>query len=608
MAFVPRTYTQIIVDMIAYVQDSTGITDFTVGSVVRTLLEAAALEDDEQYFQMVQLLDIFSYTTASGEDLDRRLADFNIFRASATASFGTVLFTNSNLTTDSAAIDAPASSTHVQVFDSTGFPPFGDIRVGERTSNAQDLTYLSLDTATNTFTLDAPTTADIVIGSRVSLTSGVSAQVIPSGYAVQAPATATELSKSYTTNETATISVGNYYSNQVGINSDISGSSGNTGAGRITQFVGSPPFSGAGVTNPAALSGGTSRESDQDFRARAVERLQSLSRGTVLALKSYSVGVTDLATGQRVISSNVLEDFSAMPEEVIVYIDDGTGFSPDTVIIPTTTLSADISLNDYTILVADGSAFSTSGYILVGDVFMAKYVFVNGNIITLEEPAPAAVSWLGDPVLVRKVNLIEDSTENGQRRFSLQNFPVVRGSYRIFIKDPGVPTWEQLEDNTDYVLNKGTGEFSIVSLSGLALGTQVVSNYSYYTNLVAETQKVLEGSSGNSVTYPGVKAAGVFLTVEAPVFKRITVRVTLSAEDTFLESTLAPLVKQEIETYISSLKIGEDVITSRIVDVAHDVTGVRSVTIQLPTNNISVLENELPVYFDSNQTSLVTVL
>jgi hypothetical protein len=60
MTFVARTYEQILSDMIAYMQSRTSISDYNVGSVIRTILEAAALEDDEQYFQMVQLLDMFS--------------------------------------------------------------------------------------------------------------------------------------------------------------------------------------------------------------------------------------------------------------------------------------------------------------------------------------------------------------------------------------------------------------------------------------------------------------------------------------------------------------------------------------------------------------------
>ena len=45
MAFSPRTFQEILTEMIAYVQSRTLISDFSVGSVVRTMLEAAALED-----------------------------------------------------------------------------------------------------------------------------------------------------------------------------------------------------------------------------------------------------------------------------------------------------------------------------------------------------------------------------------------------------------------------------------------------------------------------------------------------------------------------------------------------------------------------------------
>lgn len=614
MSFVPRTYTSIIVDMIAYVQDYTELTDFSVGSVVRTFLEAAALEDDEQYFQMVQLLDIFSYTTAAGEDLDRRLADFNIFRSPSKDAFGEVMFFNGNLVYDIAAADTFPTGVPpytVQIFDSTGFPTFPTtpytIRIGERTVRAQDALVIALDTSSNTFTLNEDISSEVLVGDRVSLVTGSVSSTIGAGVGVQAPATVSENSKAYNITETSTISAGNYYSNQVLAISTTSGPSGNVGAERITQFVGSPPFSGAGVTNLVAFSGGTSRESDSDFRARAVEKLQSLSRGTVLAIKSGSVGITDSATGQRVISSNVLEDFAADPEEVIVYIDDGTGLVPDVVALAQSALTVAVTIPVSVLSLTDASSFPSSGFVLVEDRFLAEYSAISGNDLLLVSPT-SDTDLASLPSIVRFVDVVSASTEEGQRRFNLQKPPIVRSSSRIYIQDPSSETWELLDDGTGYVLNKGTGEFSLVGPLGLVEGSQVAASYNYYTNLVAETQKVLEGDVNDSVNYPGIKAAGIFLSVEAPTFKRITVRVTISAEVGFVESELAPLVKQEIETYINSLKIGEDVIISRIIDVSHNVTGVLSVNLQLPTSDLVVLENELPVTFDSSKNSLVTVL
>lgn len=611
MAFVPRSFTQILTDSVAYVQSRTTYTDFTVGSAIRTVLEAAALEDDEQYFQMVQLLDIFSYTTAAGEDLDRRLADFNIFRLQARPSFGEAKFINTNLIQDDAATDSGSGNTSVVIFDSTGFPVTGypyTIRIAEGTNRAQDAVVSFLNTLTNTFTVGA-LVRDVEIGDRVALITGASPYTVAPSTNIQAPATSSESAKIYRTSEVATIPAGNYYSNLVNIVATTSGTSGDAGIGRVSQFVGAPSFAGASVTNPNIITGGALRESDGDFRARAVEKLQSLSKGTVLALKASSVGVTDQNTSQRVISSNVLEDFAGDPEEVIVYIDDGTGFTPDTVSPAFDSVAAGfpVSAGDATITVDDASDFPSTGFVLVNEDFLLEYVSVEVNVLTLASLVPVGSSAsVGDTV--RRIDYLSTGTEAGQRRFQVNNPPVVRNTERIYIKALLDITWTLLVANTDYILNKGTGEFSIIDTGGLGAGTQVIAYYDYYTNLVAEVQKVLEGDPDDSVSYPGVKAAGIFLAVEAPVFRRITVRLSIAAEVTFVESELAPLVQLEIETYIRGLKIGNDVIRSRIIDSAHNVQGVKSVLLTLPTENVIVLENELPVPFDSSGNSLVTVL
>jgi uncharacterized phage protein gp47/JayE len=468
---------------------------------------------------------------------------------------------------------------------------------------------LALDTATNSFTLAAGLLTDVEVGDRVSLVSGASSQSIPISTSIQSPGTTTEDSQIYRTTEIATIPAGNYYSNEVNILATTSGPNGNTGSNRVTQFVGAAPFTGAGVSNSSSISGGTSRESDSDLRARAVDKLQSLSRGTVLSLKAESVGISDPATGQRVISSNVLEDFAADPDEVIVYIDDGTGLTPDVVSFAQSSAPALQSAPQPTITVSDGTSFPSSGFVyvenLVGFTFLKEYVSKAGDVLTLASDTTIDVEA---GVLVRRVNVVSEGTEEGQRRFTLRNPPIVRSTDLVWIKEPAADTWTQLVSNTDYVLNKGTGEFTVIDEVGLGLNTEVIAAYSYYTNLIAETQKVLEGYEDDYANYPGVKAAGVFLTVEAPSSKRITVVVSITAETTFVETDLAPLVQANIEDYVRGLKIGEDVIRSRIVDVSHDIQGVRSVSVQEPSSDIIVLENELPSPFDTNDDSLVTIL
>lgn len=93
MPFQRRTFTQILQDMVDHVRFNTTLTDYRIGAVIRTILEAAALEDDEIYFQAALLLADFSFTTARGPDLGRRLADFDLEREEARPALGQVVIT-----------------------------------------------------------------------------------------------------------------------------------------------------------------------------------------------------------------------------------------------------------------------------------------------------------------------------------------------------------------------------------------------------------------------------------------------------------------------------------------------------------------------------------
>src|SRR5690606_6560657 len=158
--FRPRTYEEILNDMIAHMQARTSVSDYSVGSVIRTILEAAALEDDEQYFQMVQLLDLFSLTTASGEDLDRRLADFGITRREAQPAVARGKFVDNNLIRTQIAADVAAGSITITGFNTTRFPTAGfpyTVRVGEGTSRMQNLVVTNNNTGTMALTLSTPT-------------------------------------------------------------------------------------------------------------------------------------------------------------------------------------------------------------------------------------------------------------------------------------------------------------------------------------------------------------------------------------------------------------------------------------------------------------------
>lgn len=613
MAFVPRTLEQILSDMIDYVQANSDISDFSVGSAARTILEAAALEDDEQYFQMAQILSAFSIFTAKGEKLDRRVADYGISRLEAKKAQGKVQFFDNNLVRDAVAIDASVGTTTLNLFDTSLFPTSGfpvTIRVGEGTIRVQDISVIANDTALGTLTLGSGLAKDAEVGDRVSLVTGAVSRSINIGQQIQAPPTTSESAKVFTTREKAFIEAGNYLSNIVLAEATTSGASSNVGLSRVTQFAGTPPFSGAGVINTTAMVGGADREKDSALVKRAVSTLPTLSRGTPVALINSLLGVEDPTTGQKILSANVIEDFNA--KEVICYIDDGTGLTPDTVTYPISTIPSAVTAADPTLTLTDASEFPTAGTLYVFGSFsgsavdeLIDYESKDGNVLTLTTGGIANSYDAGAEA--QFVDVVETSTETGQTRFRLQNFPIVRSAEVLYKKEPTDTTFQTLTRDTDYKLNKGTGD--VILTSALAKGSQLIAAYTYYTGLVARAQKVIDGDPSDPITFPGVRAAGIFVVVEAPTIKRVTIKLSISAEKGFSEADLIESVRSNVEEYVSSLGIGDDVVRSKIIEAAHDVTGVRSVVVLSPTASVlTVLENELPVPFDSSGNSLVTIV
>lgn len=93
--FQPRRQEQILTDMIARVVTRTELSDVADSASVKQMLSAASREDDEIYFQMENILTLFSIDTATGDDLDERAAEIQpaiITRNLASKAPGAVVF------------------------------------------------------------------------------------------------------------------------------------------------------------------------------------------------------------------------------------------------------------------------------------------------------------------------------------------------------------------------------------------------------------------------------------------------------------------------------------------------------------------------------------
>jgi uncharacterized phage protein gp47/JayE len=594
--------------MIAHVRANTTLTDFNIGSVIRTILEAAALEDDEQYFQMVQLLDAFSYQTASGTELDERAADFNLTRLEAGAAVGFVKFRNDALDTDFLQFNASTGDVSLILTSSDDFPTSGfpyTVRVGEGTPQVEDVSITANAVATETLTCGALVN-DHTIGERVSLVTGVSDQDISSGTQVQVPVSGARLPIVYQTGELATIIGGNYESGLTAVTATEEGSIGNVGASSIVQFTGSPPFAGAGVTNPSTTGGGRDREIDPEFRERLRDRLNQLSRGTPLAVESSVKGLEDPDTGQRIVSSQLLEDFE--DNEHSLYIDDGTGFQPTRVIMAGSTLPAPVGSGLGTLTVANSSDFPVSGWVLVSPdnpvaAELIEYSSKNdaANTLSLVGLTTLAHAASDEVILVDVLPLAEE----GQNYFQLSNYPIQQNTAEIYHDGSG--NYNKYVDGTDYFLNRTNGQLKFFD-AGLPVGTQVLAHHTYYTGLVQLAQKVVNGDKDDPVNFPGYTAAGIIVHIDTPTIRQITVVLSIAAGVGFDEESIREDVKLVVENYIDGLRIGENIILARIVELAMSIRGVENTKILTPLSDIVILEEELPKSFDSSGNSLVTVI
>lgn len=605
MAFIPRNFEQILADMVSHVRANTTLTDFTVGSVIRTILEAAALEDDEQYFQMVQLLDAFRIQTAAGADLDERAADLNLTRLPASTSSGTVVFQNGGLTTGELLFNATSgAAVTLSLSDTSDFPAAPFIaRLGEGTPQVEDVSITNNNTTANTLTA-ATVAGNHSAGARVSLTGGGN-KVISSGIQVQVPAGGGVTAVPFMTIDAAIVPDGNFESGPVRIRSTVTGVRTNVAVGRISQFQGSPPFVGALVTNKVATQGGRSIETDVDFRSRLIRRIGELSKGTPFSIESSVIGIEDPDSGQRVVSSTLREDF-LNDRNHILYIDDGTGFVPTRVNMAESTLSSLASIGATQLDLNDVEDFPDGGSILVGPGTASP------ELLTYSSKGPGLQLNLDSATLSAhaasdEVLLVDDlgAAETGQNFFQISDFPLVENTLQLYDSSSG--SFVERVENTDFVANRTNGEIQY-SGAGLPSGARVLAHYSYFTGLVQLVQKTITGDPNDRINFPGVAAGGIIINVDTPVIRRISVTISISAESGFDESELRNSVQREIEAYIDGLKIDDNVFRARIIERAMQIPGIRNVVLQVPTSDIVILENELPVSFDSSGNSLVTVL
>jgi len=384
MSFSPRTFPEILGEMIARMIALTPLTDVNFGSVLTTLLEAAAQEDDEQYFQMLEIIRNFALDTTTGTDLDDRAIEYNLTRLPARNASTRVTLSDSAIakkfTQIYSALPGPdAGTTSLNGVSSVGFPTTGSIIVGRGTTSVETVPYSSITANIGyvTFNLSAPLSFDHGVEEAVILSQG-GARTIPIGTLVAVPASDINEQIDYTVDANAIILDGESFVAEIPITAVVAGSAANVPIGSINLFP-SPPFSTAVVSNPQRVTNGRDEETDQELRDRIKDTIQSLSRGTPKAINSGVIGLLSEIDNKRVVSASLVEP--TLPAEVVkLYIDDGTGFLPST---------EHVGFEEVVALATGGEKFLRADNVPILKATLetqnvAPFLLIGGEILTVE--------------------------------------------------------------------------------------------------------------------------------------------------------------------------------------------------------------------------------
>jgi uncharacterized phage protein gp47/JayE len=330
---IPRSYNQIEADITDAFLSRTGLRALKSGSPLRSIIEAASQSDLRSSQDIFNLLNAISLDRAEKDALDLIGADEEIFRIQENASSGYVTISDTSFTKISTRIfqgtAAPIIGTvTLNVVDASNFPATGSIYIGRNTSNYEgpinyttkinNGVYWSLTLATSTLRFHN-------LNESVVLAQGGD-RFIGSGVLVQTPQGNTSDAVQFSTLYPSLIPDGETEIVNVTVVAKTPGLIGNVPSGAISSFV-SAPFVGAIVTNPLPFTNATSIETDSAYRERIRLARQSRTRGTPLALRSFTIGVRSSEDNKQVTSASVVNRES-YPS--VLYIDDGTGYEEQT--------------------------------------------------------------------------------------------------------------------------------------------------------------------------------------------------------------------------------------------------------------------------------------
>ena len=329
-----RSLQTILGNMIARMAAEGDFDDLSPGSTFMTILEAAALQDFSLEGKLLRILNLRNIDECSGTDLEKLATEMGLdnSRLGATPSIVSLTISDESFTKISSNIYAgtvapTAGDTQIRIVEGVDFPTSGKIYLGRGSRTAEVVQYSSIEDMGSywAINLSGPLTKDHLVGEEIVLAQGGD-RVIAAGTTSVVESVTGISPIQFVTQVDYFLQDGEDTLKDVLATSQETGSQSIVGRKKITTFL-SQPFSGATVSNEEPSTGGRDEETDSQLRQRIKDHPHTLSRGTETAVVRAVIGVQDDEENKRVVSAYLRRPISGL-QQVVLYIDDGKGFSP----------------------------------------------------------------------------------------------------------------------------------------------------------------------------------------------------------------------------------------------------------------------------------------
>ena len=317
----------------------------------------------------------------------------------------------------------------------------------------------------------------------------------------------------------------------VAAQAQVPGVAGQVAAHTLIAF-GSKPVGIDNVDNPAAAYGGSDQENDDSFRQRIRLYVASLSKGTEQAFVYGMLGVADPITGDTIQHASVVT-YPTRPYYIELYVADSAGTNEG-----------------------------------------------RSTVLSAPEAVPEVVT-------AGLLGPIPNTAVGGETHLALNHLAVDSDAAHVFNSSTRGALSEGAQVNVDY--GAGVLYFS----PALAAGEKITATYSYFTGVIAQCQKVVNGDKSDWKNYPGLCLAGQMVRVRSPQVSLVGITANLVVDPTYDHAEVLSDAQAAASGYVAGLGIGESVVFTRLVAVVMNVPGVTKVTFTTPTNDLVVGETQI---------------